>query len=692
LRRLIRHSNFILFFVISIFFFFSKPYLNLYSDLLSLLPQNKQIKNVRAYEHLFLNNEILLAVKGNNLEEIKKLEKKVLSHDFINLKQNPLTSESFLKYLKEYRFYLSEFDKKNIFSIEKKLQEQYQNLLTNPYYVFLDTKDPLSLFRTKSKVKNILFKNGRLFLPDYGYMSIFSYNQGTDIKKVYDVFAPLINKKTKVFSPIFYFVENKQAIKSQVNFLIFLALGILLILYIVILRDFFLLTNTIVTLLSGMMLSFVFISLFWEKISLLVVVFGISISTVAIDYMFHHYFLGFYEKAKGFNKSVFLGFISTFFAFILLSFVDFPFIRQTSLFSAFSLAYSYVVFSFIFPKIRFKKYSFAFSLPEYGLLKNYRYFTVALLFVLVYLLANIHLDLNIKNLDYQNQKVKMQEQFFKDKLDIQKNIFILKANSIDTLIQKSRTLSALHVKLNAPLSSLLNKKEYEKRKALFQSINFDDIKKKIDMYSKQIGFRNNFFSNAYERKLLYPKVPTYNLEKLQEYGFDIYYDGKSYYSLIFAPKSLNLKNAYKIDTSKLFESSLQSIDKQLLLVGGIILFGILLLIYLFAKRDFFKVFSYILFPLSCILVFTYGKINILQIFMLFIILALSIDYGIYMVQSSKQAKQAIFFSLVSTFAGFGVLIFSSIGVLFYIGEIASLGLLALIILMMVGKNENTNLR
>lgn len=74
--------------------------------------------------------------------------------------------------------------------------------------------------------------------------------------------------------------------------------------------------------------------------------------------------------------------------------------------------------------------------------------------------------------------------------------------------------------------------------------------------------------------------------------------------------------------------------------------------------------------------------------MLFIIVALSIDYGIYLSKSSLPTKQAILFSVLSTFAGFGVLVFSSIGVLFYIGEVATLGLGALVILMLVGKNED----
>ena len=84
---------------------------------------------------------------------------------------------------------------------------------------------------------------------------------------------------------------------------------------------------------------------------------------------------------------------------------------------------------------------------------------------------------------------------------------------------------------------------------------------------------------------------------------------------------------------------------------------------------------------------TQGSVNILQLFMLFVIISLSIDYGIYMSQEgiTNQSQKAIMFSLLSTFAGFGVLFFSSIGVLFYIGEVATLGLLAIFILLFMGK-------
>lgn len=157
---------------------------------------------------------------------------------------------------------------------------------------------------------------------------------------------------------------------------------------------------------------------------------------------------------------------------------------------------------------------------------------------------------------------------------------------------------------------------------------------------------------------------------------------------MFAPKELTLKNASKIDSAKLFETSLQKIDTQLLFCGLGVLLGILGLLLIVAKENFYKTFSYILFPFVFVLLFVHNSMNVLQIFMLFIIVALSIDYGIYLSKSSLPTKQAILFSVLSTFAGFGVLVFSSIGVLFYIGEVATLGLGALVILMLVGKNED----
>ncbi len=75
--------------------------------------------------------------------------------------------------------------------------------------------------------------------------------------------------------------------------------------------------------------------------------------------------------------------------------------------------------------------------------------------------------------------------------------------------------------------------------------------------------------------------------------------------------------------------------------------------------------------------------------MLFVILAIGIDYAIYLSKKSDVlTKRAIAYSLVSTFAGFGVLIFSQINALFSMGIIATIGIVSIFILLVFVKGAD----
>ncbi len=102
--------------------------------------------------------------------------------------------------------------------------------------------------------------------------------------------------------------------------------------------------------------------------------------------------------------------------------------------------------------------------------------------------------------------------------------------------------------------------------------------------------------------------------------------------------------------------------------------------------------NFLLFPSALIFMYlSFVAVNILHIFMFFIILSISIDYAIYSSKdNSKQTKKAIIFSAISSFAGFGVLIFSDINSLFSIGSVATLGIFAILILIIFQKVDNAS--
>jgi len=136
-----------------------------------------------------------------------------------------------------------------------------------------------------------------------------------------------------------------------------------------------------------------------------------------------------------------------------------------------------------------------------------------------------------------------------------------------------------------------------------------------------------------------------------------------------------------------FEEMMKSSIDRLIELGILSLVVIMILLYIITKRAFLYALVFLLFPMALVALYSYFvPLNILHLFMLFIIVAIGIDYAIYLAhERSLLTKQAIMFSLVSTFAGFGVLIFSNINALFSLGMVSTLGVLAIFILLMFMK-------
>ena len=60
-----------------------------------------------------------------------------------------------------------------------------------------------------------------------------------------------------------------------------------------------------------------------------------------------------------------------------------------------------------------------------------------------------------------------------------------------------------------------------------------------------------------------------------------------------------------------------------------------------------------------------------------------IDYGIYMSKAnSNETKEAIFYSLFTSFAGFGILVLSNIGAIYSIGIVITLGVVSILFLIL----------
>ena len=675
------------------------------TQLTTILPKSEQKDLLQEFNKFQSSKKIFLSIKGldkESLNEIKKIEEQLVKINGLSI-EKPKTNKEFEKYKNEYKFFINDFKNTSLENIDtnKNLEKLKTDILNSNFSYFIDKKDPFNLLEKPISNQTFSLKNGQIIIKDYGYLLLFNIdNSINSLKKyenIYDSIQTITNsnENIKVFSPIFYFVENSRIIKEDVNKIILFSTVVLLLLYLVILRNLKLLINTLITLSSSILLALLITSLLFDKISIFVIVFGISISTVAIDYMFHHYVHKYYEKEKTFNKEVFLGMITTIGAFFIISFISFDLIKQISYFAIISLLFSYIQFSFLFPRIGFSQKQ---NLND-KIYKSYAKLNpkIVIIFSIIIVLisfSQIKFDSNLKNLDVNNIKLKEIENSFNSSLNLQQNIPVLiKAKSINELIKNARILKNNFPNSNIPFAMLINEEEFEKKKEFLEKSNLDKIHLLINKNALSFGFKENFFNEAYTYKI---EKPIYSIEKLKKFDLEVIFYNNYFITYANLPQDKKIE-FYKYDfvqtlsIKEMFENNLISIYNELIFYGALTILFIISMVLLSTRRNYLISFTYILFPLSMILSLSFFiEFNILHLFMLFILLSISIDFGIYMGSKNidKNSYKAVIYSLLSTFAGFGVLIFSQVNALFSIGIIATIGIIAISILLIFLKRPS----
>lgn len=694
---MIKYFNFILLSFLILLFFGFETSNKISTNLHSILPDSENKELLESFLKFDSNKKILLAVKDTSKESLKKLkeiEEKLLTIEGLS-KKHFMQNGQLLEFKQQYQLYLGKIDKEKLLSldVQKELKNLYKKIYNSFFIAQIDENDPFGLI--KKDTKQIALKKGRLLLKDYGFLAIYTIdskiNSLEQYERIYNSIKKIEKSYTdiKSFSIIYYFVENSRYIKNDGKILAFIGIALLLILYLVVLKNIPLLLNTLLALSSSALLATIITTTIYPTISIFVLVFGFSVSTIAVDYMFHHYFHKKYARYSGFNKEVFLGFFTTFGAFFILSFIDFLLIKQVAVFAMISLASSYIIFSFIFPFVQFKQSNFRMRFRGFSLLKDRTIFAVSI-FILTICYFNLNFDFNIKNLNYDNKSLKQIEHFFKDKLSQNNPHFvIIKAKTINELILNSEKLKQLDENLQTPLNNLISKEKFLEKKRELKY--FDKIKNDLSQYSKSSGFKDKSFIDAYRYDL---SAPTYSYGELLKYGISIQ-KYKNYY-ISFATLSANkLKEALRFDfihsasLKTMFETYLQKELKSLVALGIMSLTFIFIVIALIGRKKLLSTINFLLFPSAIIfLYFSFVQINILHIFMFFIVLAICIDYGIYLSKNNNsQTKKAIVFSALSSFAGFGVLVFSATNSLHSIGIVATLGIIAILVLIFLKESS-----
>lgn len=695
---MIKYFNYILFAILTILFFVFNINNKISTNIQALLPQSQNKELLKEFLTFESNKKILVSIKGLNktsLEELRDFEKNILKIKGIK-KSNNITPSSFKEYQNKYYFYLHELntEKTNSLDVKQELTKLYDSIINSFITVNINKKDPFELAKKEDIRLNI--KNGKLILKDYGYVSLFSLDKSinslNEYERIYDEIKKKETSNITTFSSIYYFVENSRYIKNDVNQIVLIALTLLIFLYFFILRNINLLTNTILTLSSSSLFATIFLTFIYEEISLFVLVFGLSISTIAVDYMFHHYFHKNYETKKDFNKEVFLGFFTTFSAFFILSFCDFLLIEQITRFAMVSLFISYVIFAFIYPRITFIQKEFKLYEQNKISIKKI-YFFILSSAVLLISLQNINYDFDIKSLDYENRELRQKENFFKEHLNEENTQTVLvKASNINELILYNEQIKKIDSSAISSLDRLISKESFIKKYEELSQSKVKKIKEDLQKYISNTSFKKDSFKNAYVYEL---KIPAYSYEKLLEYDISIKAHKDYYISYINVSKEkyndiLKKEFIYSLSLKTLFEESLQKELEKIFILGLSSLVFIVLIIIFITKNKIIQALNFLLFPSALIFMYlSFVTVNILHIFMFFIILSISIDYAIYSSKDNKkQTNKAIIFSAISSFAGFGVLIFSNINSLFSMGSVASLGIFAILILILFQKGDN----
>ena len=597
-----------------------------------------------------------------------------------------------------YKSYIKEIDeeKLNQLNIKSKLSRLQENLTNSFIPVSIDKHDPFGLYK-KRQQKPIKLHNNHLIIEGYGYLAYFDISsknleEHTEVyRHIHDMLAAYDPKGIQLFSPVFYYVENAQAIKSDVNHIILFAFGLLLILYIFILKNIRLLANTMATLASSAIIAIIVTTSLYANVSIFVIVFGVSISTISIDYLFHHYIHGYYSAQRGFNREVLFGFITTLGAFIIISFTDFTLIKQISIFSILSLSVAYVHFAFLYPIIGFREQkstsiNFSTSSIQFSYQNIFAFSSLIILASPLWLT----LDFNVKHLDYQNISLQQKENFFKTHLsEEEKATILIEADSIDQLISNAKKVDSLSKEAYIPLSGLVDAHSFQNKSSMLQKIS--QLKKSLTREAANIGFREDYFDEAYLTNL---KLPHYTIDDLTNYGITVLKIGSNYITYgSIDTKSLSslspLPYVKSLSVKTLFEESMQSSVEKLIKLGMLTVLFIFLMLLMITKKGVIRALAYLVFPLAVIVIYGFFvPLNILHIFMIFIVLSISIDYAIYTAKSiGSDTKRAITYSLMSTFAGFGVLIFSNINALFSMGIIATLGIVSLFFLLIFLKGS-----
>lgn len=674
-------------------------------DIVKILPDDNATRTLSLSNRFDSSKKLFVLVRGfeeKSLEKAAKIQailekQKSVESVFFNVTD---ISPRVQSYLADNHYYLSDFNTTPFSSegIGQRLNETAQSIFSGNAYMSLDTQDPLNLF-TQIPIVSATMKGGYLIVPGEGYCLIASISPSiSDLegsRQMYDeVMGALSVYKDDivVFSPNFYSVENSAFIKNDVQNITFITFIILIAVYFTLLRNKSLLLFSITTLVVSAIVALIAVKGIFGEVSILVVAFGAGIASIAEDYLFM-LFLNDDYRYRRFNKQVFYGFMATEAGLLSLVWIDFPLIAQLALFAAISLGVSYSIFAFFFHKLEFyqTKHSTKESLIYERMLSMRRIppavFLVASAAMIAYALPRISFDPNFRHLDYQNEKLISSETLFNTTLGGDKIPVLISAKTLEELLRFSEQLHTAVPKSFSIANLAVSGHKGQMREAEIKAFDFPHIKQELESSAIAAGFRPGTFSDSYsDLQNLHP----YKMDEqaIKELGIELLrHDGLiSTIGYIDEADLGGIKGfafAKPIIGRELLSQSATAALEQFKSFFAIASLALLLMVVIATRRQALYAINFLLFPVAsilCMLSFLDGY-NIMHMFALFLMMIYGIDYGIYLSKGGNSGTmRAVIYSSITTFAGFGILIFSEVPAVYAIGESTLVGLLSLFLL------------
>lgn len=688
---------------IGLYLFIKYP---LVGELSKALPEDNATKILEQYGAFDSSKKLFVLVKGfdpKSLERAQSIAEKLstlseVESVLFDLSDIDPKSQA---YLASNWLYLNDFNTSVLSpqEVESKLKALAESMVQSGAYVQLDRNDPLKLFTQPSLVMGS-HKDGKLIVPEHGYCVIAqvrpSVSDMEGSQKLYDeVHRALDQYKNTItlFSPNFYSVENSHYIHNDVQRITFFTIVILIGVYFFFLRNKIMLLFSVLNLFLSALLSVLILNTLFNDVSILVIAFGAGIATIAEDYLFMLFLNDDYEK-KRFNWSVFWGFAATEIGLFSLAFIDFPLISQLALFAFISLALSYMIFAFVFPRLEFYRSETASDTQSFSE-KIFQWqkippilFTFLSLILVSFSFPKLVFDSNFRHLDYQNKPLLEAEKLFETALGEERLPMLIYGKSIESLILNAEQVQRVAPSSYTIANIALSEAKSKERQRLIAAYDFEALREMLNSAGKTAGFREGMFSDSYKSA---ESVEPYRLDAagLRPLGVEIVKseDGR-YVTLGYIPnderiKVKNFSYVSVIDGRELLSHSASNALESFKLFLGIGFALLLIIIIAVTRSQALYALNFLFFPIAVIVAMLAlnGSYNLMHLFALFLMMVYGIDYGIYLSRGELSTSlKAVLYSCITTFAGFGILVLSDVPAVDSIGEVTIAGLVAILLL------------